>query len=111
MNCQVSYMVEIWRNILKKTDKKEARRKDFKLPVIIPCVLYNGSEKWTAKRSFKETLYEYEQFGELVIDFKFGVLAEDMRIKIEQLDVETLDIIVYEMLDYDSLEDLYKHLK
>jgi hypothetical protein len=42
---------------------------------------------------------------------KFGVLAEDMRIKIEQLDAETLDIIVDEMLDYDSLEDVYKHLK
>ncbi len=37
---------------------------------------------------------------------KFGVLAEDMRIKIEQLDAETLDIIVDEMLDYDSLEDV-----
>ena len=42
---------------------------------------------------------------------KFGVLAEDMRIKIEQLDAETLDIIVDEMLDYDSLEDVYNHLK
>lgn len=78
------YMVEIWRNILKETDKKEARRKDFKLPVIIPCVLYNGSEKWTAKRSFKETLYEYEQFGELVIDFKY-ILFDIRRYRDEEL--------------------------
>ncbi len=65
------YMVEIWRNILKETDKKEARRKDFRLPVIIPCVLYNGSDNWTAKRSFKETLFKFEQFDEFVLDFKY----------------------------------------
>ncbi len=78
------YMVEIWRNILKETDKREARRKDFKLPVIIPCVLYNGSEKWTAKRSFKETLYEYEQFGDLVLDFKY-ILFDIRRYRDDEL--------------------------
>ena len=47
------YMVEIWRTVLKDTDSKEAERKDFKLPVIVPCVLYNGNDNWTAVRSFR----------------------------------------------------------
>lgn len=78
------YMVEIWRNVLKETDKREARRKDFKLPVIIPCVLYNGSGSWTAKRSFKETLCKFEQFDELVLDFKY-ILFDVRRYKDEEL--------------------------
>lgn len=44
---------------------------DGKLPVIIPCVLYNGSDNWTAKRSFKETLFKFEQFDEFALDFKY----------------------------------------
>jgi hypothetical protein len=78
------YMVEIWRNVLKETDKKEARRKDFRLPVIIPCVLYNGSNNWTAKKSFKETLFKFEQFGEFVLDFKY-ILIDIRRYKDEEL--------------------------
>ncbi|WP_422664938.1 Rpn family recombination-promoting nuclease/putative transposase [Aneurinibacillus uraniidurans] len=37
------YMLEIWRDILKNTDKNEAVRKDFRL------VLYNGKQEWTAQ--------------------------------------------------------------
>ena len=78
------YMVEIWRNVLKETDKREAHRKDFRLPVIIPCVLYNGSGNWTAKRSFKETLFKFEQFDEFVLDFKY-ILFDVRRYKDEEL--------------------------
>lgn len=78
------YMVEIWRTVLKDTCKKEVRKKDFRLPVIIPCVLYNGTDKWTAKRSFKETLFKYEEFGDLVIDFKY-ILFDVRRYKDEEL--------------------------
>ena len=65
------YMVEIWRTVLKDTDRKEAERKDFKLPVIVPCVLYNGGDNWTAVRSFSETLTRHEEFDEFVLDFKY----------------------------------------
>lgn len=46
-------------------------RKGFKLPAIIPCVLYNGKGNWTACRSFRETLEASEQFGDYVLDFKY----------------------------------------
>jgi len=65
------YMIEIWRTVLKDTSSKEAKRKDYKLPVIVPCVLYNGSDKWTAARSFRETLARHEEFDEFVLDFRY----------------------------------------
>lgn len=64
------YMVEIWRSILKDAGK-EGERKDFKLPAIIPCVLYNGRNNWTVCRSFKETLEASQYFGEYILDFKY----------------------------------------
>jgi len=78
------YMVEIWRTVLKDLDKKEAAKKDFRLPVIVPCVLYNGIDKWTAKRSFKETLFKYEEFGDLAVNFHY-ILFDVRRYKDEDL--------------------------
>jgi predicted transposase/invertase (TIGR01784 family) len=78
------YMVEIWRTILKDTDSKEAERKDFKLPVIVPCVLYNGSDNWTAMKSFRETLARHKEFDEFALDFKY-ILFDIRRYKDEDL--------------------------
>jgi hypothetical protein len=65
------YMVEIWRDVLKNTDKKEAERKEFRLPSIIPIILYNGKGRWTAVRQFKETLAAAELFQKYVVDFEY----------------------------------------
>jgi len=42
---------------------------------------------------------------------KFGLLTEDTKSKIEKLDAVTLEIIIDEILEYKSLEDLRKYLK
>ncbi|NLM11698.1 MAG: DUF4351 domain-containing protein [Clostridiaceae bacterium] len=42
---------------------------------------------------------------------KFGILPQDIRDKIEKLDAATLDIIIGEILDYKSIEDVNKYLK
>ena len=34
------YMIEIWRETLKNSKKNEIKRKNFKLPAIVPIVLY-----------------------------------------------------------------------
>jgi hypothetical protein len=47
------YMVEVCRNILKNLTKADGRRKEFKLLVASPIVLYNVKNKWTDKMSFK----------------------------------------------------------
>lgn len=65
------YMTEIWRDILKNTEKKQTERKEFRLPAIIPMVLYNGRDNWTACRSFKELLNGYELFSDSIVDFSY----------------------------------------
>jgi len=65
------YMNEVWRDTVKNVPWQEARRKDFRLPVIVPIVLYNGRAKWTVPLNFKETLEQYELFEEHVLDFRY----------------------------------------
>jgi len=65
------YMVEIWRDILNNTSETARKRKKFRLPVIIPAVLYNGEQRWTAARRFKEIQAGYESFGDYVLDFRY----------------------------------------
>ena len=48
----LQYMIGIWNDWIKNTDRNETKRKDFKLPVIVPIVLYNGDEPWTVCQSF-----------------------------------------------------------
>lgn len=42
---------------------------------------------------------------------KFGPPTEDIRTKIEKLDVVTLEIIIDGIFEYDSLEDVRKYIK
>jgi predicted transposase/invertase (TIGR01784 family) len=65
------YMVEVWRDISKNASSTIITRKDFKLPAIVPIVLYNGVSPWTACRSFRETLDSEEWFGNELLDFKY----------------------------------------
>jgi len=65
------YMIEIWREVLKSTTQKEFKRKSFRLPSIVPIVLYTGKKKWTVARRLKEIFSNSELFGESILDFKY----------------------------------------
>ena len=65
------YMVEIWRDIFNNTPKKERERKNFRLPAIIPAVLYNGAHNWTAVLDFKEMQANYQQFEKHLLNFRY----------------------------------------
>ncbi|HHW44624.1 MAG TPA: transposase [Desulfotomaculum sp.] len=78
------YMVEVWRDIYNNTPESERERKGFRLPAIIPAVLYNGANNWTAALSFKEMLAGYRQFEEHVLDFRY-VLFDVNRYDAEEL--------------------------
>jgi len=78
------YMVEIWRDIYHNTPEDERERKGFRLPVIIPAVLYNGANKWTAALRFKEILAGYRQFEKHVLDFRY-ILFDINRYDVEEL--------------------------
>ena len=68
------YMIEIWREVLKNTTKKEFKSKSFRLPSIVPIVLYNGDKKWTVARRLKDVISNSNLFGESILDFKYEFL-------------------------------------
>jgi len=84
------YMVELLNDIFQKTDKKERERKDFRLPAVVPMVLYDGNRPWTAAKSFKEYTKNFEFFGDNIIDFKYPVLDLNRVPDSEILPVRTL---------------------
>ncbi len=107
----LQYMLEIWRTILKDTGEKESARKDFKLPVIIPCVLYNGRYNWTACTSFKQTLVANELFGDFVLDFKY-ILFDVARYKEEELlQLGNLIGAVFYIEQKQQYDDIIERLK
>jgi predicted transposase/invertase (TIGR01784 family) len=80
----LQYMVEIWRDICKNTPKKEQRRKEFRLPAIIPAVLYNGAGGWTACKSFREYQTGQERLTAGLLDFTY-ILFDIVRYSEEDL--------------------------
>ena len=68
------YMTEIWRDTFNNTLDKERERKEFRLPAIIPVVLYTGQYNWTAPIQFKEMIASYLQFGNHIVDFNYILL-------------------------------------
>jgi predicted transposase/invertase (TIGR01784 family) len=65
------YMTELLRRLFAETDEKARARKGFRLPAVVPVVLYNGGRSWNCARSFKEYIAGYELFVPNVIDFEY----------------------------------------
>ncbi len=61
------YMMEIWRDVFRNTPKKIRERKNFRLPPVIPIVLYNGKYTWTAAKSFKDMIAQNSLFLEYIL--------------------------------------------
>jgi predicted transposase YdaD len=98
----LTYMTLILKYVFENTPKNEREVKGYRLPAVVPVILYNGADNWTAVRTFKEYLQGYEQF--------------DYVVDINRMDNETilttkqiLDIIF--MLDkQDSRSDVERSL-
>jgi len=80
----LQYMVEIWRSLLKDEDDARKRTQGFRLPAVIPIVLYNGSPVWTAKLNFREYQDRHELFDHCLLDFKY------MLVDVKRWDTEKL---------------------
>ena len=65
------YMTEIWREKMKGLSKDEVKRKDFKLPAIVPIVTYNGKDKWTVPTQFREKVLSYDLFDNRLLNFEY----------------------------------------
>jgi predicted transposase/invertase (TIGR01784 family) len=64
-------MVELLNFIFGETSEEDRERKDFKLPAIVPIILYNGEGNWTAVRSYREYTENHDVFGNSIIDFNY----------------------------------------
>lgn len=65
------YLVELLKIIFSNTDENFRNSKKFKLPSVIPLVVYNGEAAWTAHTSFKAMQSDSELFGNNVINFEY----------------------------------------
>jgi predicted transposase/invertase (TIGR01784 family) len=65
------YMTELLRQIFAEAGEKARSRKGFRLPAVVPVVLYNGGGKWNCAKSFREYLGGCALFAPNVIDFEY----------------------------------------
>ena len=105
------YMTEIWRDIFKNVSEKEAKRKSFRLPVIVPMVLYNGKRKWNVPINFKETLESYEMFEDQVLNFKYILINVRSFQEDELVNLSNLIGSVFLLDQGESIEENLRSLK
>jgi len=92
------YMVGLLTYLFNNAEEKARKRKDFRLPAVVPIVLYNGDAGWTVVRSFREYTEYYDIFGDSIIDFRYHLF--DLKRQDEETILSTrrlIDIIF--MLD------------
>jgi hypothetical protein len=89
------YMVCLWIDLLKNIPAEVHNRQDFRLPVIIPLVLYNGGDRWTVPLEFAEI---YESIGAdkaHLINFKYHLIDVNRYTETELLDLKNLIAAVF----------------
>ena len=69
------YMTAIWLDYFKNSDTNERKRQGYRLPMIMPMILYKGEWNWTAARRFREMIGQEGMFGKYVVDFEYAVVS------------------------------------
>ena len=106
----LKYIVALLKRIFNDAPKDKRETKGYRLPAVVPIVLYNGADNWTAIQSFKEYLQGYEQFGEYVIDFKY--LLFDLKRETETTILSTEQLLDMAFaLDKTKRNDMERILK
>jgi predicted transposase/invertase (TIGR01784 family) len=67
----LKYMVALLDKIFQKADPNARGRKDYRLPAVVPIILYNGCDAWTSVRTFREYTENWEVFGGSIINFEY----------------------------------------
>jgi predicted transposase/invertase (TIGR01784 family) len=104
------YMVELMRRIFEGTDEKIRELKSFRLPAVVPIVLYNGGAEWSAVRSFKEYLAGYALFEPNIIDFQYLLVNINKIREEELLDAANLINTVLYLDQQNTARELYRKL-
>lgn len=84
------YMTQLLMRIFEETDRNKRERKNFRLPPVIPVVLYNGNQPWTVERAFRKYFEDDHLYGERLIDFKYGLIDINSQDESFLLEVNTL---------------------
>ncbi len=87
--------MEIWRDVFRDTPKKVREQKDFRFSPIIPIVLYNGKNNWTAPKSFKDIIGQNNLFPEYIPDFQYILIDVNRYDEEELLEVGNLMSLVF----------------
>jgi predicted transposase/invertase (TIGR01784 family) len=69
------YMTQIWKNILSSVKESDANKEEYRLPAIVPLVLYNGENKWSAPLRFKDFVSEAARFDKYLVDFQYILVS------------------------------------
>ena len=90
------YMVNI---LTKEFENAEKTRnlKDFKLPAIVPIILYNGEDKWNVVRSFCEYTANSDIFGNNIINFEYLLFDLNRQYEDDILDTRKLLDFIFAM--------------
>jgi len=97
----LKYMVNLLSDVFKNTPENERTLKSFKLPAVVPIVLYNGEDNWTPVQSFREYTANSGEFGNNILDFRY-ILFDLNRYDEEKI------LTTYKLLDFVFKLDL-KH--
>jgi predicted transposase/invertase (TIGR01784 family) len=104
------YMVELLKRVFDDTEPIIRERADFRLPAIIPIVLYNGAGKWTAVKSFKEYLGGTEVEKNRLIDFSYILLDVNRYRESDLLEISSVIASVFaldRMQDKESINKIF----
>jgi Putative transposase, YhgA-like. len=105
------YMSEIWREVLKNTKQTEVKSKEFKLPAIVPLVLYNGEYKWTVEKKFKNVINKSELFGNNIIDFEYILIDINKYEKEELMQLGNIASAVFLLDQKVDIEEFISRVK
>ncbi|MDR1440317.1 MAG: Rpn family recombination-promoting nuclease/putative transposase, partial [Clostridiales bacterium] len=67
----LEYMAEMYGRLFYDTDENIRQQKGFRLPAVVPILLYNGADEWSCARSFGEYLSGGGLFAPNAIDFEY----------------------------------------
>lgn len=106
------YMVYIWEDYEKEMEKKQkgiSRTKDFKYPPILPIVYYEGAERWTAARNFKDRVFFDRAFEPFTPKFFYKpVLLNEYSVKelIHKNDELSLVMLINRLQSVEEFREL-----
>jgi hypothetical protein len=106
----LQYMVELWRSIQKDTGANLKRTSRYRLPPIIPVVVYNGDGNWTASRSFREYQYRSELFGDAIVDFRYYLVDVKRWSPANKAELEAFLPLAFHFENAESVRELSERM-